>query len=82
MSNPILNTQLAMSGEGLRRRMDAGEARAVNPNAQRKKKKKPQPEPNTVVPKQKFVDARAQEIDRARAADEAAIAARGLRRNS
>lgn len=82
MSNPILSAQIALSGEGLRSRVASAEKRAgLGSKPKKKKKTQPPPRtPNLIKPKQKFVDAQHQlELD-ARAADEALIKARGLRR--
>lgn len=87
--SPVQRAKISLSGEGLRRRMDEAENRALNikpvaPAA--KKKKKPEPQPNLVKPQQKFVDARQQAIAQQQAADRAAIAAmrekQGLRRSN
>ena len=80
---PIGRAQFGLSGEGLRRRVDAAEQRAMGPKPKKKPKPKPKPTPNMIKPKQKFVDQRQAQINAARQADLAAIAAKqskGLRR--
>jgi hypothetical protein len=79
---PIGRAQFGLSGEGLRRRVDAAEQRAMGPKPQVKKPKK-KPTPNMIKPQQKFVNQRQAQIAAARQADLAAIAAKqakGLRR--
>ena len=78
MSNPILSAQIAMSGEGLRSRVASAEKRAglVSKPKKKKKTQPPPSTPNLIKPKQKFVDARAQKIADAAAADRAAINAK------
>lgn len=88
-NTPVERAQFALSGEGLRRRVEDAESRALGvthnaPPPPKKKKKKPVQ--NMIRPQQKFVDARQQAIERQQAADRAAIAARnanqGLRRSN
>ena len=78
-------TQLFLSGEGLRQRVDSAENRAVN-YAPKKKKPKDKPVSMPHIPQQqKLVDERKRRIAEQQAADRAAIAAmqakKGLRRN-
>lgn len=73
--------KIALSGEGLRSRTAAAENAALGIKP-KKKKKKPAPTPTQKAyrPPQAGVDARANAIAAARAADEAALRAKGLRR--
>ena len=77
---PIGRAQFALSGEGLRRRTDAAENRALNPTPRPKPKVKIKPKAKkTYHPPAAGVAAQKQRELAARAADEAAIKARGLR---
>ena len=76
---PIRRAQIALSGVGLRSRVNKAEQRAVNPKPKPKPKAK-RKKPPVLKPQQSHVDARQAKIAAATAADEAAIKARGLRR--
>jgi len=77
MDSGIDRAKVALSGQGLRTRIDSAEQRALNVQP-KKKKKKPVPTAAATPayrPAQKHVDARKAQIEAARAADRAAIAA-------
>ena len=77
---PIRRAQLGLSSEGLRRRMDAAEQRALGPKPRKKQKAKAKPKTAVYRPPAAGVAAQKQRELDARAADEAALRARGLRR--
>jgi len=73
---PIERAKFALSGVGLRSRVNAAEQRALGGKPKLKTKPKTKPKTPVLRPQQKHMDARQAKIDAATAADRAAIAAR------